>query len=148
MVGFLQENLERLGFASEGVRTQVAVAVTEALTNAMLHGNLEAGSVLRREDPAAYDCLVAERQRQEPFRQRRVRIAAWENPETVRYVIRDEGLGFDRSIAIDPTAPENVPLVTGRGLFLIRAFMDGVKHNEIGNEITLTRTCAPQERGG
>jgi len=147
VVAFLQENLERLGFGSERVRTQVAVAVTEALTNAMLHGNLEAGPSLRREDRAAYDRLVALRQEQEPFRRRRVHLTAWESPARVRYVVRDEGRGFDRSMAPDPTLPENLSLNTGRGLFLIRTFMDTVEHNDVGNEVTLTRSAPAGDPG-
>jgi len=148
VVGFLQENMERVGFANEGVRTQVAVAVTEAVTNAMLHGNLEAGSSLRREDRAAYDRLIAERQGQEPFRKRRVRVTARETLSVVRYVIRDEGPGFDRANLVDPTAPENVCVATGRGLFLIRTFMDRIEHNETGNEIILTKTAPPPGPAG
>ncbi len=147
-VGFLQENMARVGFGSEGVRIQVAVAVTEGVTNAMLHGNLEAGSSLRREDRAAYDRLVAQRQGQEPFRDRRVRVLAHESPTLVRYVIVDEGPGFDRSTLLDPTVPENISVVTGRGLFLIRSFMDRVEHNEKGNEITLTKIASPERPSG
>ena len=55
------------------------------------------------------------------------------------FVVRDEGPGFDTSRLPDPTAPENVAQVNGRGLFLIRTFMDDVRFNERGNEITMTK---------
>ena len=53
--------------------------------------------------------------------------------------MRDEGSGFDTSLLRDPTLPENVSQVNGRGLFLIRTFMDEVRFNERGNEITMTK---------
>jgi anti-sigma regulatory factor (Ser/Thr protein kinase) len=55
------------------------------------------------------------------------------------FVIRDEGPGFDVATVPDPTDPENFTKPSGRGLLLIRTFMDEVKHNAAGNEITLVR---------
>jgi len=72
----------------------------------------------------------------------------FETLSVVRYVIRDEGPGFDRANLVDPTAPENVCVATGRGLFLIRTFMDRIEHNETGNEIILTKTAPPPGPAG
>ena len=54
-------------------------------------------------------------------------------------MIRDEGKGFRPETLPDPTAPQNLERRTGRGLFLIRTFMDEVRHNAVGNEITLVK---------
>ena len=62
-----------------------------------------------------------------------------ESAAEVRFVIRDEGPGFDQSRLADPTDPENWERVGGRGLLLIRTFMDEVWHNPAGNEITLVK---------
>ena len=43
------------------------------------------------------------------------------------------------STANDPTDPANIELASGRGLLLIRTFMDEVLHNEVGNEITMVK---------
>jgi len=51
------------------------------------------------------------------------------------YVIRDEGPGFDP----DPTDPAHLEMPSGRGLLLIRAFMDEVIHNPTGNQVTLIK---------
>jgi anti-sigma regulatory factor (Ser/Thr protein kinase) len=61
------------------------------------------------------------------------------------YVIRDEGPGFDPSTSPDSTDPVNLERTTGRGLLLIRSYMDGVAFNRAGNRITLTkrRTTPP-----
>src|SRR5262249_19808846 len=72
-----------------------------------------------------------------PYRSRRVHVTARESPAEAVYVIRDEGPGFDPSKLPDPTDPANLERVTGRGLLLIRTFMDEVHHNPKGNEITM-----------
>ena len=57
----------------------------------------------------------------------------------VQIAIRDEGKGFDPGSLPDPTDPENLIKASGRGLLLMRAFMDDVFHNETGNEVTLIK---------
>jgi anti-sigma regulatory factor (Ser/Thr protein kinase) len=54
-------------------------------------------------------------------------------------VLRDEGRGFSFATLPDPLEPENVAKVNGRGLFLIRTFMDDVRFNDSGNEITMIK---------
>ena len=53
--------------------------------------------------------------------------------------MRDEGAGFDLSALADCLAPENLLKSSGRGIFMIRTFMDEVKFNATGNEITLIK---------
>jgi anti-sigma regulatory factor (Ser/Thr protein kinase) len=57
----------------------------------------------------------------------------------VSVTIRDEGPGFDPGSLPDPTDPANLGRIGGRGLLLIRTFMDSVTHNQAGNEITLVK---------
>jgi anti-sigma regulatory factor (Ser/Thr protein kinase) len=83
--------------------------------------------------------LIDERRVDPNYRNRRVHVTARESPAEAVYVIRDEGPGFDPSKLPDPTDPSNLVRVSGRGLLLIRTFMDEVHHNEIGNEITMTK---------
>ena len=59
------------------------------------------------------------------------------------FVIRDDGPGFDLNSLPDPTDPENLLKPSGRGLLLIRTFMDEVSHNSTGNQITLVRRRRP-----
>jgi anti-sigma regulatory factor (Ser/Thr protein kinase) len=68
-----------------------------------------------------------------------VYLAASLSRSQAQYTVRDEGHGFDPSTLPDPTDPENVGKVNGRGLFLIRTFMDEVSFNETGNEITMVK---------
>jgi len=55
------------------------------------------------------------------------------------FTIRDEGPGFDPSKLPDPTDPENLLKASGRGLLLIKTFMDEVTHSANGNQITMVK---------
>jgi CheY-like chemotaxis protein len=117
---------------------RVSVALNEALRNAMHHGNLELDSQLRRESPEAYYQLAEQRRSEEPYRRRRVHVTAAESRVEARYVIRDEGSGFDPGLlSYDPTDAAHLELPSGRGLLLMRMFMHEVQYNAQGNEVTL-----------
>lgn len=139
VASYLQEDLQRVGFADDSTRAQVAMALAEAIFNAMIHGNLEVGSGLRRSDRAGFDALVERRRREHPYADRRVLCTARESAERIEYVIKDEGPGFDPSVLPDPRAPENILSVSGRGLLLMRTFMDDVRYNDRGNQVTLSK---------
>jgi anti-sigma regulatory factor (Ser/Thr protein kinase) len=62
-----------------------------------------------------------------------------ESRDEAVYVVRDEGPGFDPSILPDPTDPSNLEKVSGRGLLLIRTFMDEIHHDDSGREITMIK---------
>jgi anti-sigma regulatory factor (Ser/Thr protein kinase) len=57
----------------------------------------------------------------------------------VTYVISDDGSGFDTSSVPDPTDPGNLIKPSGRGLMLMRTFMDEVHFNETGNQVTMLK---------
>jgi anti-sigma regulatory factor (Ser/Thr protein kinase) len=59
--------------------------------------------------------------------------------KAVVYVVRDEGNGFDVSSVPDPTNSQNLLRASGRGLMLIRTFMDEVLFNDTGNEIIMVK---------
>ena len=59
--------------------------------------------------------------------------------EEIRFTIADEGAGFNPTGLPNPFEPENLDKVTGRGMLLIRTFMDLVEHNENGNQITMVK---------
>ncbi len=139
LIGYLQENITRMRLCDEIGRIRVSIALQESLLNAMQHGNLEAESELKEKDEKAFQALIEQRRREKPYRTRRVHVIARESPGEVTYVIRDEGPGFDPSKLPDPTDPANLDRVSGRGLLLIRTFMDKVVHNESGNQITMVK---------
>lgn len=148
LVSHLQDNLAQMGIGGETERLQVATALTEALINAVDHGNLELDSSLRETDGRAYRQLGLQRSQQPPYRDRRVHVVARLNENEATFIVRDEGPGFDPSTLPDPTNPENLLKPSGRGIMLIRTFMDHVSFNERGNEITMVKRRAPREQGG
>jgi CheY-like chemotaxis protein len=139
LIGHLQDNLARMNLCDEIGRIRVSVALQEALVNAIHHGNLEVSSLLREEDEKSYYALIDDRRKKKPFSLRRVQVIARESPQEATYVVRDEGPGFNPQALPDPTDPANLERVYGRGLLLIRTFMDEVYHNESGNQITLIK---------
>jgi CheY-like chemotaxis protein/anti-sigma regulatory factor (Ser/Thr protein kinase) len=133
----LQENLPSW---SDRDRLQIGMAMDEALVNAMHHGNLEVDSSLREsEDEKRYYELIRMRKNISPFCHRRVRVEAEFSDDHICVQISDDGLGFNPQKIEDPTSEENLHKLSGRGLFLIRAFMDQVAHNMTGNQITMTK---------
>jgi len=145
LVGPLVQHLgaayRRMLDADETGQFRLSIALHEALTNAMFHGNLELSSALRRQDDEGGEFLrlAGERRRSEPWAGRRVRVVARLTPDEACYTVRDDGPGFDIALLPDPRDPANVETVGGRGLFLIRLFMDQVRHNGRGNEITMVK---------
>ena len=143
LVSYFQNNLALFNFCDETGLFQISTALTEALNNAIDHGNLELDSALRERGDNAYGKQRQERAVQSPYQERRVRVTENLTPRRVTYVVKDEGSGFDLSTVPDPTNPENLLKASGRGLMLIRTFMDEVSFNDVGNEITMVKNhCA------
>ena len=61
------------------------------------------------------------------------------NGEQAVVTVADEGAGFDPAGVPDPTADENLEKPCGRGIMLIRAYMDEVAYNRQGNEIRIVK---------
>ncbi len=91
LVGRLQQQLQRTRMFNENVLLRVSLALREALVNAIEHGNLELSSHLRERDDDSYLQELRRRSDLEPYRSRRVTLAARETRDDVSYVIRDEG---------------------------------------------------------
>jgi CheY-like chemotaxis protein len=139
LVTYVQEDCTHIGLCGATERTRLGVALEEALTNALYHGNLEIGSELREHDEKAYWALAKQRVQEEPYRDRRIHVTARMSRDRGVFDIRDEGPGFDPSSLPDPTDPANLEKVSGRGVLLMRAFMDDVRFNEVGNCVTLVK---------
>lgn len=118
---------------------RVSVALEEALLNAIIHGNLEVSSKLREEEGDAFERQIRERRQLEPFARRRVRIDCEVTRDEARYQITDEGPGFDVARLPDPRDPDRLLLASGRGVLMMRAFMDEVHYNDRGNVVTLVK---------
>ncbi len=145
-VDLLLDELAGMNVGDETIRLRVGVALQEALSNAIYHGNLEVGSDLRQYDECRFYELATERRSIVPYRQRRVHVRATVDRHSATFVIRDEGPGFDVSRLDQLIDSEDLMRIGGRGLLLIRTFMDEVKYNSTGNEITLVKRCGGARR--
>ena len=143
LIAKIRNDLRPFGFADENELVQIAMALDEAFMNAVVHGNLEVPSHLRSEDDGnPYRLLIEERKTQAPYCDRRVFFHLSADRGGTQMTIRDEGPGFDPSSIADPTDPQNLQNMGGRGLMLINAFMTDVYHNPTGNEITMVKRAA------
>jgi serine/threonine-protein kinase RsbW len=109
MLDFVQvvsDHIGRLAGLDEDALHWVSVAVRESVINAIKHGNKndESKRVVVEFTPSPADA-----------------------PEEIVIRVRDEGEGFDPEQLPDPLAPENILKSSGRGIFLIRSFMDDVQ---------------------
>ena len=142
LVGHLRENLIGMKLCNENEVIRVGMALREALMNAIWHGNLELTSTSPEEGRKVNVPLLVDRCQQAPYRDRRVHLLVKESPDEVVYVIRDEGPGFDPSLLPDLRDPATWEKFGERGLVLIRTFMDEVRFNKTGNEITMVKRRA------
>ena len=137
LVGHLQEALRQAHLCEETDLIRVGTALTEALANARDHGSLELDSKLREAGDGSYRRLRAKRSTLSPYAERRVHVQARLTQTEATFIVRDEGPGFDVSQLPDPRDPANLLKPSGRGIVLIRTFMDEVTFNEKGNEIRM-----------
>ena len=139
LIMVMQGHMRQLGVCDESDIVRVSTALQEGLINAIEHGNLELDSALRELKDNTYQKLGDERRKQEPYASRKAYVTAEFNREGCRWTIRDEGQGFDPGSLPDPCEPVNLQRVSGRGLLLIRTFMDEVSFNDNASEITMFR---------
>lgn len=140
LISHLQDHMTMMSLVDKGGLIRVGTALHESLINAMEHGNLELSSELREsEDIEAYRGLVEKRRHLPPYLARRVLVTARFSRNEAVFMVRDDGSGFNTSKLPDPTDPANLGKSSGRGLFLIRTFMDEVSFNEAGNQITMIK---------
>jgi anti-sigma regulatory factor (Ser/Thr protein kinase) len=147
VASFLREEAIRLRLVDKSECLRLGVAVEEALLNAYYHGNLEISSELREQDHRLYHETAESRTQEPPYRDRKIHVAVKITSTQAIYSVRDEGPGFDPASLPDPTDPSNLDRPCGRGLLLMRTFMDNVIYNDRGNEVTLfkEREAEPDE---
>jgi CheY-like chemotaxis protein len=148
MVGQIAEGTGLCDFMG---RLQMQIAAREALLNAMFHGNLEmgfeAGAGAEEDELIGDDDLSAmDRRRMEPpYRERRVDVRVRILPDEARLTIRDQGAGFDHRALLPDGDLDALASDRGRGLLMMRTFMDEVVFNEAGNEVTMVKRRPPAE---
>ena len=139
LVAYLQEHAVQLGICSASDATRLGIALDEALVNALYHGNLELNSDLREDNLSEFEREAVRRAEQAPYSGRRLKVHARMTQGEAEFVIEDEGPGFDPARLPDPTDPANLERVSGRGVLLMRTFMDEVEYSERGNRVILRK---------
>lgn len=135
LVQMIQEMLRSLPLADEAERLRVGVAVEEAIKNAIYRGNLETGSAENNGDNI--QDVIAERLYVPPYCHRRVGVQISINREEASFTITDEGSGFDSSSF--ETAEFDADAPGGRGIRLMRTFMDSVEFQDDGRQVVLNK---------
>jgi serine/threonine-protein kinase RsbW len=107
--------LRNCGCIPEG-ESDVEIALREALANAVIHGN--------HEDRRKY-----------------VHVTCRCEPDEVSIAVKDEGKGFDVNHVPDPTTPENISSVHGRGIHVMKALMDEVRFEEGGVVVHMRKSA-------
>lgn len=108
---YLEQIRARVGFDEERF-PQIRLAVNEAVTNAIVHGNKEDAT-------------------------KKVHISARRVDDVLQISVKDEGEGFDPASLPDPLQEENLLKESGRGIFLIRECTDQLKFSEDGTRLIL-----------
>jgi CheY-like chemotaxis protein/anti-sigma regulatory factor (Ser/Thr protein kinase) len=144
LISHIQSCMCASGVCDESQAIRVCIALEEAVRNAMFHGNLEITSAQREGDPDAYKRILLERRASLPFKERPLLVNVKFTPQEAVFVISDAGPGFDHAKLEDPTDPDNLDRIGGRGMLLMRTFMDEVHYNSQGNTVTMVkRAMAP-----
>jgi len=139
VTGHVQNYLQKFRGVPENELVRLGVALDEAFRNAMFHGNLKLDSELWASDPEKFYSEAYRRSQESPFKDRHVYFRMECNQQDTKFIIRDEGEGFDiNKHEFDPNDPMQLTRPSGRGMFLIKTFMDEVSYNKSGNEITMT----------
>lgn len=139
MSRFLRQAAQAMAVCSDKDLLRFGIALEEALLNACLHGNLDLDSALRERDGDEFEATADERASSDPWKDRRVTVRATFTRSQAKIEVEDEGAGFDPASLPDPTDPENLLKPHGRGVMMMRLFMDEVHWNETGNHVTLIR---------
>lgn len=136
----LTRNLTSMGFCNRTTSENIALALREAIENAMFHGNLEISSeVIEEKGIRGFYKEVEKRKIDERYKNRKVTIYYELADDYIEYIIEDEGPGFDYNSLPDPRDPQNFFKYSGRGLLIIRIHMQEVDWNEKGNIIRLRK---------
>jgi serine/threonine-protein kinase RsbW len=113
MIESFIDNAKERFHLDEDIYGNIMIAVTEAVNNAIKHGN--SGNSTKN-----------------------VHLSLLLNDNLLKFVIKDEGSGFDYDNLPDPTAPENIEKPGGRGIFLMKHLSDEVHFTEGGKTVELS----------
>lgn len=142
IVAFFQSQIDFFCRKYKLESAKLCLCLREALVNAVVHGNLEVPSVIKEGDWENFDKMVKERERHPEFGGRKVGIHYQVKDQCMIYEIADQGHGFDVDHLPNLNDPLSCMEVSGRGLIIIRSFMDEVTWNKEGNIIRMIKNLS------
>lgn len=150
-VEFLRRKAVLGGVCEETRSGKLLIALHEAISNAVIHGNLELSSDLKEQGDSAFAEALAQRAADPVLASRKVDIVVEFDGDVYRWVITDQGRGFDvdrilaRCLSDDP----EVLLSSGRGILMMKSFLDDVRFEMGGRRVILSllRRTVEERRG-
>jgi anti-sigma regulatory factor (Ser/Thr protein kinase) len=139
-VEYLTRKAIACGACHEARAIKLTLALHEAVTNSLVHGNLEISSVFKEREDNAFAELLAARSALPQYGTRQIDIRVRYDGESCRWVMTDEGKGFDVEAVLRRSAEngEECILASGRGIPLMQAFLDDVQYELGGRRVILT----------
>jgi CheY-like chemotaxis protein len=153
LIDLVQQIVAGMKLTDATGRFRVGAAVKEALLNAIYRGNLEISFQQMQDNRVSLlegkgGNLVEQRRNSDPYKERKVHVSIHIDSKQAKFVICDDGKGFDPSKIPAAGQPGSLDPETGRGLVLMRAFLDEVTFNARGNEVTLIKRREGAPSGG
>ena len=144
LVGLLMQVMSGMDVAGGTALVRLGTAIEHAVVNAMFRGNLELGpSVTPSHRALVYDdattALIEKRKITEPYADRRVHVEATATKTEIRFLVRDDGNGFDISKVKQKGEVQKLDTESGRGLVLMQSFTDEMNFNVTGNEVEMIK---------
>jgi serine/threonine-protein kinase RsbW len=109
---FIDNAKEKFNF-NDDIYGNIIIAITESVNNAIIHGN-------------------------NSDKNKNVSLSLQVNDNSLKFTIEDQGNGFNYNDLYDPTAPENLEKIGGRGIFLMKHLCDEVSFHDNGKKVELS----------
>lgn len=144
IVDMLHRTMSSMEIGDPSDRIRACTALEEAISNAILHGNLEISeeelAKLRRSGTdQELNCMIELRTREPKYRDRRVEVEADIRRDFAKFVVRDAGCGFDAASRDATDLRAHFDGGKDRGLTLMQSLVDDISFNESANEVTLAK---------
>lgn len=139
-VEFLRQKAILSGACQETRAGKVMLALHEALSNAIVHGNLELSSDLKEKGDDTFAKALARRVADPAYSERTVEVLVDSSVERCRWVVTDQGKGFNIDAILERFQSDDpeVMLSSGRGILIMRSFLDDVRYEQGGRRLVLT----------
>jgi anti-sigma regulatory factor (Ser/Thr protein kinase) len=150
-VDYLKQRAVLCGACDESRADRLVLALHEALTNSVVHGNLELSSDLKEHGDTAFAEALAARAADAAFGERTVDVEARYDGECCCWALTDQGPGFDVAGVLrraEEPDEEAFLRASGRGILMMMAFLDDVRYEAGGRRalLTLYRSSAKEKR--